>query len=66
MTEVKFMHLGSHQDKILDISSIPLLDLVKLSNVSAMVSISSLTLSVMTLVEVLHLRHAVPNTQASR
>ena len=32
MTEVKFMHLGSYQDKILDISSIPLLDLVKLSH----------------------------------
>ena len=31
LTEVKFMHLGSYQDKILDISSIPLLDLVKLS-----------------------------------
>ena len=48
LTEVKFMHLGSYQDKILDISRIPLLDLVKLSNVSAMVSISSLTLYVVT------------------
>ena len=31
LTEVKFMHRGSYQDEILDISSIPLLDLVKLS-----------------------------------